>query len=125
MIINKEEVSEILHQGHLIIKLNKLYGEQFKGLTTYKMPGTPSVGILRPTDKNEVVFKEEHEHYRTGVGILLYLVKHTQPYIVNAVRELTRLNDGTTGNAMKEMKCVIKYVIDTGNKVLIITEQKK
>ena len=114
-----------MHQGHLIKKLNKLYGEQVKGLTTYKMPGTPSVGLMRPTDKNEVVSKEENEQYRTGVGILLYLVKHTRPYIANAVRELTRLNDGPTGNTMKEMKHIIKYVIDTGNKGLEMTPQKK
>ena len=44
--INKEEGNEILHQGRLIKKLNKLYGEQVKGLTTYKMPGTPSVGLV-------------------------------------------------------------------------------
>ena len=51
----------ILNQGHLIKNLNKLYGEQDKGLTTYKMPGTPSVGLVRPTDNNEVVSQEEHE----------------------------------------------------------------
>ena len=75
-----------MHQGHLIKKLNKLYGEQDKGLTTYKMPGTPSVVLVHQTDNNEVVSNEEHEQYRTGVGMLLYLVKHTQPDIANAVR---------------------------------------
>ena len=39
--------------------------------------------------------------------------------------ELTRLNYGPTGNAMKEMKRVIKYVIDTGNKVFKMTPQKR
>ena len=50
--INKEEGSVILHQGHLIKRLNKLCVEQVKGLTTYKMTGTPSVGLVCPTDKN-------------------------------------------------------------------------
>ena len=62
------------------------------------MTVTPSVGLVRPTDKNKVVSKEEHEQYRTDVGILLYPVKHTRPDIKNAVRELTRLNDRSTGN---------------------------
>ena len=57
--------------------------------------------------------------------MLFYLVKNNRLDIKNAVRELTRLNDGPTGNAMKEMKHVIKYVIDTGNKGLKITQQKK
>ena len=56
--INKEEGSAILHQGHLIKKLNKLYGKQVKGLTAYKMLGTPSVGLVRPTEKKKVVYKE-------------------------------------------------------------------
>ena len=63
------------HQCHLIKKINTLYDEQVKGLTTYKMSGTPSVGLVRPTDKNEMVSKEDHEQYRTGVGMLMYLIK--------------------------------------------------
>ena len=59
--INEEEGRAILDQGHFIKNLNKIDGEQVKCLTTYKMPGTPSVGLVRPTDKNEVVSKEEHE----------------------------------------------------------------
>ena len=69
--------------------------------------------------------KEEHEHYRTGVSILLYLVKNTQPNIANTVKELTRLNDVPTGNATREIKRIIKYVIVTRNKGLKITPQKK
>ena len=57
--------------------------------------------------------------------MLLYLVKYAQPDIVNIVRELTRLNDGPTGNSMKEMKPVINYVIDTLNKGLKMIPQKK
>ena len=60
--INREEFSAILHQGHLIKNLNKLYDEQVQGLTTYNMPSTPSVGLVRPTDKNGVVSKDDHEH---------------------------------------------------------------
>ena len=90
-----------MYQVHLIKKINKLYGEQVKGLKTYKMPGTPSVGLVHPTDKNKVVSKEEHEQYRTSVSMILYLVKYMRPEIANAIRGLTRLNDGTTGKAIK------------------------
>ena len=57
--------------------------------------------------------------------MLLYLVRHNRPGIENAVRALTILNYGPTGNPMKEMKCVIKYVIDTVNKGFKMTRQKK
>ena len=59
-----------MHQVQ-IKNLNEVYGEQVEVFTTYKMPVTPIVGLVRPTDKKEVVSKEEHEHYRTGVGMLL------------------------------------------------------
>ena len=48
-----------------------------------------------------------------GVGKLLYLVKHTRPDIANAVRELSKMLDCTNEAATKEMKRVIKYVLDT------------
>ena len=51
------------------------------------MLGTPSVGIVRPTGNNEVVLKEGHEQYRTGVGNSFFnLVKNTQLDIENAVK---------------------------------------
>ena len=85
-----------MHQGYLIKKINNIYGKQVKGLTDYKITGTPRVGLVHPNDKNEVVSKEDHQQYRYGVGMLLYLVKQTQPDIANAVRGLTRLNYGPT-----------------------------
>ena len=45
--------------------------------------------------------------------MLLYLVKHSRPDISNAVRELTKIMDGATEAAYKEMLRVIKYVMDT------------
>ena len=50
------------------------------------MPGTPSVGLVCLTDKNEVVSKEEHEQYSNSVGMELYLLKHTRPDIAKAAR---------------------------------------
>ena len=57
--------------------------------------------------------------------MLLYLMKNTRLDISNSMMGLTILNDGPTGNVMKEMKRVIKYVLDTGNKGLKMTPHKK
>jgi hypothetical protein len=43
----------------------------------------------------------------------LYLVKHSRPDIANAVRELSKVLDCPTPRAMKEMKRIIKHVLDT------------
>ena len=34
--------------------------------------------------------------YRLGVGMLLYLLKHSRPKISNAIRELSKVLDGAT-----------------------------
>ncbi len=55
-----------------------------------KTPGTPSFGIVRPINEDEKISSEKQKLYRSGVGMLLYLVKHSRPDIANAVRELSK-----------------------------------
>ena len=62
-----------------------------------------------------MVTKEEQSKYRTGVGMLLFLIKHSRPDIANCTRELSKVLDGATESAYKEMLRVIKFVIDTKN----------
>jgi hypothetical protein len=56
---------------------------------------------------------EDQSVYRSGTGMLLYCTKHSRPDISNAVRELTKLLDGATPVAFKEMLRVTKFVLDT------------
>ena len=79
----------------------------------YQTPGTPSAGLLRPVDESEKTEPDDQKVFRSGVGMLLYLVKHSRPDIANAVRELSKSMDGATASGMKELKRVIKYVLDT------------
>ena len=39
--------------------------------------------------------------FRSGVGLMLYLVKFSWPDLSNAVRELSKVMDGTTPAHMK------------------------
>jgi hypothetical protein len=50
---------------------------------------------------------------RSGVGMLLYLVKHSRPDTVNAVRELTKCMNKGTAVSHKEMLRVVKFVLHT------------
>src|SRR5210317_411399 len=50
--------------------------------------------------------------------MLLYLIKHSRPDIANCVQELTKVLDGASPAAYKEMLRVIKYVLDTPNYAL-------
>jgi hypothetical protein len=45
--------------------------------------------------------------------MLLYLIKHSHPDIVNVVRELSKCIDSATMGAYKEMLRVTKFVLDT------------
>jgi hypothetical protein len=47
------------------------------------------------------------------VGSLLHLVKHSRPDIANKVQELAKCLDGASPAAFKEMKRLVKFVIDT------------
>ena len=59
-------------------------------------PGSPGfVGQKVVEDENKVNEKEQALH-RSGVGILLYLTKHSRPDITNAVRELSKSMDGAS-----------------------------
>ena len=52
------------------------------------------------------------------------MVKHSRPDIANAVRELSKVLDGPNEAAVKELKRVIKFVLDTKNYGLIINPKK-
>ncbi|KAL7526613.1 hypothetical protein ACHAWF_001850, partial [Thalassiosira exigua] len=110
---SRDRNSVWLGQPHLISKLEKTFGDEVKGLRHYKTPGTPNQYLIRNTDPNMALDKAQHKRYRSGVGMLLWLVKHSRPDIANAVRELSKVLDGTTEMAYKEMLRAIKYVLDT------------
>ena len=115
IIFDKNKTKAWLGQPHLIKNLQNKFGDMVKNLQTYRTPGTPNQGITR-LKKEETAGKlneEDHSLYRSGVGMLLYLVKHSRPDIANAVRELSKVMDGPTPAAMKELKRVIKFVLDT------------
>ena len=67
---------------------------------------------------------EDQKMFQSGVDRLLFLVKHSRPDIGNAVRELSKLIDGTTFARMNELKRVIKYVLDTKMHGLKLEPQK-
>ena len=64
-------------------------------------------------DKALCLSLEKAKMYRSGVGVLLYLVKYPRPDIVNSVRKLSNCLDGSTDAYNKEMYSVIKYTLDT------------
>ena len=102
-----------LGQPHLISNLERTFGEEVKGLRKYLTPGTPSLRQIRETDETLTLSPSKQHRFRSGVGMLNYLVKHSRPDISNCTRELSKVLDGSTPASYKEMLRVIKYVLDT------------
>ena len=50
--------------------------------------------------------------------MLLFLVKFSRPDISNAVRELSKVNDGATQRNFKELLRTVRYVLDSRDKAL-------
>ena len=110
---NKDHV--FLSQPGLIEKLEKKYGKKLQHLQEYKTPMGAGQVILRPMDKDELLDNKTQTEYRSGVGMLLYLLKHSRPDLSNSVRELTKVMDGATKGHLKSLHRVVKYVLTTKN----------
>ena len=70
----------------------------------------------------------EHETYRSGVGTLLYLTKHSRPDICIPVRELSKTMDAPAPVHLKKMRKLIRFVLSTkeyGLKFVLMKDKKK
>jgi hypothetical protein len=62
----------------------------------YLTPGTPRFKIQRSTDDLEVINDGFQRKYRSGVGMLLYLIKYSRPDIINIARDLSKCMNATS-----------------------------
>jgi hypothetical protein len=61
----------------------------------------------------DVLGTQSQRKYRSGVGMLFYSTKYSQPDISNIVQELSKCMESATWGAYNELLRVIKFVIDT------------
>jgi len=102
-----------MYQSNLIEKLKRLFYERVSNLPIRDTPAGTGFNVIRCLDDNKKISETEQKVYRSGVGILLYLVKYSRPDISNAVRELSKASDGADSTHMKCLLRTIKYVLDT------------
>jgi hypothetical protein len=115
IIADKERKKAWIGQPHMVKKIIKTFEEEIQGMQVYQTPGTPGFQIVSPKESDEVLDDEFQKRYRTGVGMLMYCIKHSRPDIANAVRELTKVLGKATPAAYKEMLRVCKFIADTKN----------
>ena len=97
----------------IIKSLEQKFGERAMKERLSLTPGSPRFTARRLENPENKVSPEEHETYRSGVGTLLYLTKHSRPDICNPVRELSKTMDAPAPVHLKEMYKVIRHVLST------------
>ena len=89
------------------------------------MPSMPSFKLMRVKEGEGVLSPEEQTLYRCGVGILLYLVKHTKPDLANATRELSKAMDVANYLHWRELLRVIIYALKSQEKGIVLRPDRK
>jgi hypothetical protein len=74
--------------------------------------------VIRPKEASELVEESLQKRFRSGVGMLLYLVKYSRPDIANGVRELSKVMDGATMAHVKSLFRLVKFIMSTKDKCL-------
>ena len=111
--MNKERTRGWLGQPSIIKSLEQKFGDRAMKERLSLTPGTPRFTARRLENPEDKVNPEEHETYRSGVGTLLYLTKHSRPDICNPVRELSKTMDAPAPVHLKEMYKVIRHILST------------
>jgi len=105
-------------QSDLYKNLEIKVGNMVKVQQATETPSTLGFHVVRNIPEAVFISDQDQKLYRSGVGMLLFLVKHTQPDLSNSTRELSKVMDKATEGHMKELCRVIKYAIDTKDKGL-------
>jgi hypothetical protein len=116
--IDKESQSLKMTQSVLVQSLTN----EFEDIPLGETPLVPSKpgNILTKCVESDKLSPEMHSRYRTGVGKLLYLAKHSRPDIANAVRELARHCHCPTNAHWEAMCYCIRYVCGTSTRGLVL-----
>ena len=116
--IKREKDEIFLHQANLIEKLEREFGEELSKFKAVNIPAIAGEGIVMAKGVEIINDKTKHTKYRSGVGMLLFLVKYSRPDISNAVRELSKANLGPNPAHYKKLLRTIKCIIENKQRAL-------
>jgi Reverse transcriptase (RNA-dependent DNA polymerase) len=88
-------------QTDTLKRLERKFSDEIKKLKCYDTPAGINETVICPEKDKELLNQEGQEKYRSGVGILLWLMKHSRPDIANAIREARKVMDGATKTHQK------------------------
>ena len=101
-------------QPHLHKNLQQRFGTLLTNdIKIPKTPSPPGFYVVRPTTETSKIDNKTQKLFRGGIGMLLYLVKHSHPDLLNCTRKISKAMDGARTIQWNELLHVIKYAIDT------------
>jgi hypothetical protein len=112
-----------LHQPDMITKLEKVFGKRVMDIRDVSIPMGPGVTVERPIEDDEMLDQNDQQDFRSGVGMLLYLVKLSRPDLSNAVRELSKVMDGATKAHLNMLYRVVRFVLITRDRGILVNPQ--
>ena len=102
-----------ISQPDISKKMTQGFNKDVKSLMTFNTPDTPHQGIVWNQEKYTNISDNLQKIYRSGLVSLLYIVKHTEPELLNAGRELSKCMYKANMRHYKALLNAIKYKIDT------------
>ena len=111
--MDRDKTKGWLGQPSIVRSLEKKFAKEAMKHRVGLTPGTPRFIAMRVADEDFKLPVKEHATYRSRIGTLLYLTKHSRPDICNALRELSKPMDRPAPFHMKEMFRIIRYVLET------------
>jgi Reverse transcriptase (RNA-dependent DNA polymerase) len=112
ILINRARDTIWINQPKLIQNLELNFRTLVTTERLFKTPAAPRSVVMRPVKYvYPTIHPDRQFKYRSGVGMLMYLVKHSRPDIANATRELTKVLDGATEAHLKAMMRIIKFFL--------------
>jgi len=115
----------MLSQPDLINKMLSNFEDKINGLKHYETPAATGTHLIRCADDEATLSDDEQKEFRSGVGSLLYLLKHSRPELSNSVRELSKVMDRANKAHQKALYRVIKFVAQTKERRLVLHPNKK
>src|SRR5210317_171618 len=119
--IKKKEFGILLNQPWIVKDIKNKFDLINNNLVT---PGNPNETLRKAENQNEVVNKNLHKLYRSGVGKLLYLTKHSRPDISNSLRELSQHLNKPTRAHIRALFRALDYVANSSENYLILKPSK-
>src|SRR5210317_2573153 len=120
--IKKKEFGILLNQRWIVQDIKNEFNLINNNPVT---PVNPNEKLRKAENQNEVVNKNLHKLYRSGVGKLLYLTKHSRPDISNSLRELSQHLDRPTRTHIQALFRALDYVVNNKENYLILKPMKK